>query len=139
MARCEQGYLCDVCGEEVEDITQSDLYLRYVLGEIEARQLLSTPERHIRCNPVRAQFIVDPGFPAVTAEGIFAKSELDPDEVRRQEDLVTQAWRRLQSVRELGIAISDYPLARADKETRRRGIEPAMPKSGFEPRRGDSV
>ena len=25
MARCEQGYLCDVCGDEVHDITESDL------------------------------------------------------------------------------------------------------------------
>ena len=110
MARCEQGYLCDVCRDEVEDITQSDLYLRYVLGEIEPRNLLSSPERHIRCNPVQAQFIVDPEFPPVTVDGIFGKSQLDPAEVSRQEALVTKAWRRLQSVRSLGIPISDYPL-----------------------------
>src|SRR5262249_26300165 len=28
MARCEQGYRCDVCGQEVEAINESDLYLR---------------------------------------------------------------------------------------------------------------
>ena len=28
MARCDQGYLCDVCGQDVEAITESDLYLR---------------------------------------------------------------------------------------------------------------
>ena len=35
MAGCERGYLCAVCGQEVEEITESDLYLRYVLGEVE--------------------------------------------------------------------------------------------------------
>lgn len=110
MAKCEQGYLCEVCGDEVEDITQSDLYLRFVLGEIEARALLTARERHIRCNPVQAQFIVDPAFEPVVVEGAFAKSELDPEDVARREELVTRAWRRLQEVRGLGIPISEYPL-----------------------------
>ena len=30
--KCEEGYLCDVCGGDVEEITDSDLYLRYVIG-----------------------------------------------------------------------------------------------------------
>ena len=38
MARCDQGYLCEVCGEEVEDISNSDLYLRFIIGEIDSRQ-----------------------------------------------------------------------------------------------------
>ena len=33
MARCEKGYLCSVCGQDVEAITESELYLQYVLGE----------------------------------------------------------------------------------------------------------
>ncbi|TMQ33115.1 MAG: hypothetical protein E6K70_14920, partial [Planctomycetota bacterium] len=73
MALCEQGYLCDVCGQEVEEITDSDLYLRYVLGEVHPEQLHLLRERHIRCNPVTAQFIVDPGFEPVRCEGAFAK------------------------------------------------------------------
>lgn len=110
MARCEQGYLCEVCGEEVPDITQSDLYLRYVLGEIEVRQLLSAPERHLGCNPTLSQFIVDPAFPPVKAEGPFAKEFLDPVDVRRREALVTRGWRRLQELKELRIPLSEYPL-----------------------------
>jgi hypothetical protein len=110
MAKCEQGYLCDVCGDEVEDITQSDLYLRYVIGEIDARALLSAPERHIRCNPVQAQFIVDPNFQPVTVDGPFAKQNLDPADVRRREDLTTRGWRRLQELQGLGLAVSAYPL-----------------------------
>jgi hypothetical protein len=110
MARCEQGYLCEVCGEEVEDITGSDLYLRYVLGEVEARHLMTAPERHLRCNPVMAQFIVDAAFEPVAVEGPFDKRNLDPAEVARREELVTRAWRRLQEVRQLGLSIADYPL-----------------------------
>lgn len=113
MARCEQGYLCDVCGDEVHEIIDSDLYLRFVIGETDARSLMSSPERHIRCNPVLAQFIVDPAFEPVVVDGPFAKSYLDADDVARREDLVTRGWRRLQEVRSLGLAISDYPLARA--------------------------
>src|SRR5260221_9562717 len=75
MARCDQGYLCDVCGEEVAEIVDSDLYLTFILGRVEARALLARPERHIRCNPVQAQFIVDERFPPMNAEGAFDKRQ----------------------------------------------------------------
>ena len=110
MAKCERGYLCEVCGEEVADITDSDLYLRYVIGEVPARALLTTPERHIRCNPTVAQFIVDPAFEPVVVEGAFDKRQLDAADVARREALLTRGWRRLQEVRALGLAISEYPL-----------------------------
>jgi hypothetical protein len=110
MARCEQGYLCDVCGDEVHDINESDLYLRFVVGAIDSTALLSATERHIRCNPVDAQFIVDPGFEPVVVEGPFAKQNLDPADVRRREDLLTRGWRRLQELQQLGIPVSEYPL-----------------------------
>ena len=113
MARCDQGYMCEVCGEEVEDITISDLYLRYVLGEVEARFLMTAPERHLRCNPVVAQFIVTPEFEPVVVEGPFDKRLLDADEVARREAWTTRGWRRVQEVRGLGVPISAYPL---DKE-----------------------
>ena len=83
MAKCEQGYLCEVCGKEVEGITESDLYLRYVLGEVEAGWLPISPERHIRWNPALAQYIVDPSFEAVPCTGPFAKESLDPAWVGR--------------------------------------------------------
>ena len=44
MAKCDQGYLCEVCGTDVAEITDSDLYLRYVIGEIDSRALLAAPE-----------------------------------------------------------------------------------------------
>ncbi|MFN4260248.1 MAG: hypothetical protein ACK4RK_13205 [Gemmataceae bacterium] len=110
MARCEQGYLCDVCGAEVEQITDSDLYLRYILGEVTPDQLLRTPERHIRCNPETAQYIVAANFEPVTCDGLFAKARLDPDYVAEREVSVTCAWRRLQEIPSLGIPLTAYPL-----------------------------
>lgn len=112
MARCERGYLCEVCGEDVAEIVDSDLYLRYVIGELPVRALLTTPERHIRCDPTLAQFIVDPAFEPVVVEGPFDKRQLDGVEVAQREVLVTRGWRRLQEVRALGIPISEYPLSR---------------------------
>ena len=47
MAVCEQGYLCEVCGLDVAEITESDLYLRYVLGEVDPETLHVIPRRHI--------------------------------------------------------------------------------------------
>ncbi len=111
MAKCDEGYLCEICGEEVPNITVSDLYLRYILGEIGSRQLMSAPERHLCCNPTLAQFIVDEAFPPVTVAGPFAKKHLDPQEVRARESRVTRGWQRLQEVRGLGIPISEYPLS----------------------------
>jgi len=110
MAGCEQGYLCDVCGEEVEQITDSDLYLRYVLGEVSPLQLPATPERHIRCNPATAQYIVDAAFPPVRCDGAFAKQMLDAAFVAAEEARVTRGWRRLQEIPALGIPITEYPL-----------------------------
>lgn len=110
MAQCDQGYLCEVCGLDVPHLTVSDLYLRYVLGEISSRQLLSAPERHLQCNPALAQFIVDPGFPPVHCTGPFSKDQLDPDDVRSREEFVTRGWRRLQELPQLGLSISEYPL-----------------------------
>jgi hypothetical protein len=111
MALCEQGYLCEVCGGDVEGIPDSDLYLRYVLGEVPPEQLHILRERHIRCNPTLAQFILDPGFEPVRCQGAFAKDQLDPAFVAEQELRVTRAWRRLQEIPSLGLAtIQEYPL-----------------------------
>jgi hypothetical protein len=110
MAVCEKGYLCDVCGQDVADLTVSDLYLRYVLGEVEPETLHITPERHIRCNPVLAQFIVTDGFEAVVVDGFFGKSELDPDFVAEEEVRVTRGFLRLEELMTLELPITEYPL-----------------------------
>jgi hypothetical protein len=110
MARCELGYLCEVCGQEVEEITDSDLYLRYVLGEVAPEDLHRLPERHICCNPALAQYIVDAAFPAIRCEGMFGKENLDAAFVAEEEARVTRGWRRLQELPAVGGAILDYPL-----------------------------
>ncbi len=109
MALCELGYLCDVCGREVEEIHESDLYLRYVLGEVDPETLHVSRERHLRCHPALAQFIVADGFEPVVAEGFFAKAGLDPDFVASEEARVTRGYLRLVELPALGLPIAEYP------------------------------
>ena len=109
MAVCDQGYLCEVCGEEVDAIDDSDLYLRYVLGEVDPETLHTSPERHLRCNPTLAQFIVTDGFEPVVVEGPFAKSGLDPEFVAAEEARVTAAYRRLRQLPGSNLPIAEYP------------------------------
>ena len=110
MARCDEGCRCEVCGTDVEAIVDSDLYLRFVLGEVPLEHLHRQRERHIRCNPALGQYIVDPDFPPVRCEGPFAKDGLDPAFVAAEELRVTRAWRRLRSLPGSGLAIPEYPL-----------------------------
>jgi len=110
MARCDEGYRCDVCGRDVEAITESELYLRYVLGEVPLEVLHLQRERHIRCNPAVAQFIVDEDFSPVECGGPFAKASLDAEFVADEELRVTRGWRRLQAIPTLGLAVPEYPL-----------------------------
>lgn len=124
MAKCEEGYLCSVCGGDVEEITDSDLYLRFVIGQLDPETLHTTRERHIRCNPVLAQFIVDGEFKPVVVEGEFDKRRLDADYVREQQALVTRGYRRLREIAHLDLPIIDYPLpeVRAKIEREARGL-----------------
>ena len=108
MARCEQGYRCGVCDRDIESITDSDLYLRFLLGEVSFDQLHLAPERHIRCNPAVAQFIADELFPRVFCEGPFARESLDPTSVAEEEARITAAWRRLQELARDGIPLQQY-------------------------------
>ena len=120
MVACEQGYLCDVCGQDVEAITESDLYLRYVLGEVSPLALPTLRDRHIRCNPAMAQYIVDPAFEPVRCEGAFAKEFLDSEFVCQHEERVTRGWRRLQQIPTLGVAIPEYPLPEVVEQWQKR-------------------
>jgi hypothetical protein len=111
MAKCDEGYLCEVCGQDVADIVDSDLYLRYVIGELDPEVLHTQKERHIRCNPALGQYIVDNEFAAIIVDGPFDKRGLDPAFVRERETLVTRGWRRLKEL--MGgaeTAIINYPL-----------------------------
>jgi hypothetical protein len=123
MAKCDEGYLCDVCGADVASITDSDLYLRYVIGLADPEVLHTARERHLRCNPALAQFIVDEGFAPAVCEGAFDKRRLDPQHVREREELITRGFRRLAEVERLGLPIIDYPLAEVRAAIERRALQ----------------
>ncbi|MCI0492572.1 MAG: hypothetical protein L0Z07_06525 [Planctomycetes bacterium] len=110
MAKCEEGYLCDVCGQDVAEISDSDLYLRYIVGMLDPEVLHTTSERHIRCDPTLAQYIVADDFEPAIVDGPFDKRQLDPAFVCERERLFTRGWKRLQEVAGLGIPIIEYPL-----------------------------
>ncbi|MEW4564164.1 hypothetical protein AB1K70_16620 [Bremerella sp. JC770] len=110
MAKCDEGYLCDVCGQPVERLFESDLYLRYVIGMLDPEVLHTTPERHTKCNPALAQFIVHEKFTPVECPGDFDKRSLDPEFVRQREELVSRGYDRLRELARLDLPIVDYPL-----------------------------
>ncbi|HCK41969.1 MAG TPA: hypothetical protein DHW22_10085 [Planctomycetaceae bacterium] len=120
MAKCDEGYLCDVCGKDVATLSESDLYLRYVVGMLDPEVLHTTPERHIRCNPTLAQYIVSEDFESVKVEGHFDKHNLDAEFVEQQESLFTRGWKRLQEISDLEVAIIDYPLPEVCKKNQER-------------------
>jgi hypothetical protein len=96
--KCDEGYRCEVCGHDVTSIVESDLYLRYVIGELDPETLHTTPERHLRCNPVLAQFIEAPDWEPVTLQGPMSRANLDPNFVAARTELVTRGYRRLQEI-----------------------------------------
>ncbi len=111
MAKCEEGYLCQVCGKDVESITDSDLYLRYVIGLVDPETLHTSPERHINCNPALAQFIVDDRFAPVVVDDDCGKQHLDPEYVQQREQLVTRGYRRLHELTGIqDLSVLEFPL-----------------------------
>lgn len=120
MAKCDEGYLCEVCGEDVANLTDSDLYLRYVVGMLDPEVLHTTAERHIRCNPSLAQYIVADDFEPVCMEGPFDKRNLDAEFVQAQQRLVTRGWKRLKQVAGKEMKIIDYPLPEVVEKLRGR-------------------
>ena len=121
MAKCDEGYLCSICGNDVENVLSSDLYLRFVIGQIDPELLHTTPEKHLRCNPALAQFIVSEDFEPVVVEGPFSKSELDPDFVAEQETLVTRGWNRLKEIHKFrDVSILEFPLPEVVEQLKRR-------------------
>lgn len=120
MAKCDEGYRCDVCGNDVTSIVDSDLYLRYVIGELDPEVLHTSAERHLRCNPVLTQFIEYEDFEPVIVEGDFSKHNLDVDYVAKRTELVTRGYIRLLQIgaTEGDRDVTGYPLPEAIKKYR---------------------
>lgn len=96
MARCEEGYLCEVCGGDVESLVDSGLYLQLVIGWIDPETLHTRRECHLRCLPALAQFIDDDRFqPPVIVEGEFDRRQLDAAFVAERSKLITRGYQRL--------------------------------------------
>jgi hypothetical protein len=96
MAKCEEGYLCEVCGGDVERLCDSALYLQLIIGWIDPETLHTRRECHLRCAPALAQFIDHPTFiPAVVAAGEFSLQQLDPLFAAERTALVTRGYVRL--------------------------------------------
>jgi hypothetical protein len=108
MARCDRGYPCAVCGGEVEHLLESDLSLRYVLGEVDPEALPSAPDRHLRCNPALSQFIVHESFAGPVVAGLFGKAGLDPAFVAEEEVRVTAGYLRLVEIAGRGGSILEH-------------------------------
>ena len=120
MAKCDEGYRCEVCGNDVTSICDSDLYLRYVIGELDPEVLHTSPERHIRCNPVLAQFIEHDEFEPVVMVGDFARANLDSAFDRERARLVTSGYARLLEIAasESDRDVTQYPLPEAARKYR---------------------
>ncbi len=121
MAKCDEGYRCDVCGDDVVAIVDSDLYLRFVIGELDPEVLHTSPERHIRCNPVLAQFIQHDEFGEVVIDGEFSRCGLDAEFARHRTDLVSRGYARLLEIAESEADrdVTAYPLPEAIERYRR--------------------
>lgn len=120
MAKCDQGYRCEVCGRDVTRMIDSDLYLRFVIGELDPEVLHTSPERHIRCNPVLAQFIEHESFERVHVDGDLARESLDPLFVRDRVALVSRGYRRLMELEasQGDWDVTSYPLPEAIEKYR---------------------
>lgn len=99
MAKCEEGYLCEVCGRDVENLRDSGLYLQFILGWIDPETLHTRREVHIACLPALAQFIDDSGYPRPqTIPTEFDRESLDPQFVLERSQQVTRAYHRLREL-----------------------------------------
>lgn len=116
MAKCDEGYLCEVCGEEVKRLDESALYLQYVVGWVDPETLHTRRECHLRCNPSLAQYIQHDDFaPPVEVTGELDRRQLDQAFVRQRSELLTRGFQRLRELqqRRSDMPVVDYPLPEA--------------------------
>jgi len=113
LAKCDQGYLCEVCGEPVKSIVESSLYLRYVLGEVDLHELFGKPERHLQCDCELSGYISDERFQQTVACAEAANgngSTTNGTDFVERSARITRGWHRLREVVRSDIPITEYPL-----------------------------
>lgn len=116
MAKCDEGYLCQVCGKEVSRLIDSSLYLQFVIGWIPVDQLQQQPDIHLRCNPSLSQFIDAPEFfEPISIDGPSDRRQLDATFVASRTALVTKGYLRLRQLqRDRSPTIDQYPLKNSE-------------------------
>jgi hypothetical protein len=120
MAKCDEGYLCEICNQPVEKISESALYLQYVIGWVDPETLHTRRECHLRCQPSLAQFIEHKDFEPIELEGDFDRRLMAIEFVQARVELVTRGFQRLrelQSARK-GLSLAEYPLPEAREKWR---------------------
>ena len=112
MAKCDEGYLCEVCGGPVEKLSDSALYLQYVIGWIDPETLHTRAECHLRCHPALAQFIDHEDFEPLSIEGDLDRRRLDKEFATARTHLISRGFQRLRELQSArrGIPVSEYPL-----------------------------
>ena len=84
MAKCDEGYLCEVCGLEVEGLTDSALYLQFVIGWIHPETLRGW------VNQAEIDEGRRPGVTSAEAQRI-AELERENRELRRSNEILRTA------------------------------------------------
>lgn len=121
MAKCDQGYLCRVCGEPVKGIHESSLYLHFVIGDIPPRALLTQHDQHLSCNPQLTQFIVCDDYSTPAVEGETGKALMDESQRIARERLVTAGYLRLKFLHQMNLSLSEYPFSPEMREKIEQG------------------
>lgn len=120
MAKCDEGYLCEVCGEEVEALSESALYLQFVIGWVDPETLHTRRECHLKCQPNLAQFIDHADFERPIVLGDFSRAAMDADFANERAALVTRGYERLLELqfKRRSLTVADYPLPEAAQRWR---------------------
>ena len=109
MAKCDEGYLCDVCGRDVAEIADSELCTcAYVIGLADPKSC-TAKERHVRSQST-LYVITDPAFdpPVVVRKEPF-KAGPRPDDGPRAR-IWSRGAGRLPELAGSELRIIDYPL-----------------------------
>ena len=78
MAALRRSYLCEVCGQDVAVVTDSDLYLRYVLARCHWNACTASRSGTWAATRPPPSTFVDAAFSLVSVPGDFGKASLDP-------------------------------------------------------------
>ena len=125
MAKCDEGYLCDVCGQDVAELTDSDLYLRYIIGLLDPEVLHTTKRAPHPLQPDARPVHRRRRFRAGRRRRPVRQTPARPQRSSaNRKRLITRGWHRLKEVASLGIPIIEYPLPEVLAKIKSRSLGP---------------